>query len=245
MTAVLTSGNVKTTTRLALTLLALGLPQLAWADKAPPPHAHQGPHGPHGEKPMVHRFDDPAKWTAVFDGPERDGWQKPQEIVKRLALAPGMTVADVGAGTGYLMPHLAAAVGDKGRVIAVDIEPKMVEHLTARAKKANLSQVTAQLGLPSDPKLASASVDKIIFLDTWHHVPSRIAYAEKLLTALKPGGAVYIVDFTMESSHGPPKKHRLLPDAVSLELSTAGFAAEVLPEDLPDQYIVVGKKNAK
>ena len=237
----LTSALVKTKTQLGLALVLSCLPLLAFADKAPPPHAHHG--GP-GEKPMVHRFEDPAKWTAVFDSPDRDGWQKPQEIVKRLQLSPGSTVVDIGAGTGYLMPHLAAAVGDKGKVIAVDIEPKMVDYLTERAKKAKLTQVTAQLGLPTDPKLAPASVDKIVFLDTWHHVPSRIEYAQKLFAALKPGGTVYVVDFTMESSHGPPKKHRLLPEAVFLELSIAGFVVEVLSEDLPDQYIVAGKKKA-
>ncbi|MBL9040572.1 MAG: class I SAM-dependent methyltransferase [Myxococcales bacterium] len=239
---------MKPTLRWILTGVLLVLPRLAAADKAPPPraHHHDGPPGAHAgaDKPMVHRFENPADWTAKFDGPERDAWQKPQELVKRLQIAPGMTVADIGAGTGYLMPHLAAATGDKGRVIAVDIEPKMVQHLTDRAKKAKLSQVTAQLGEPGDPKLAAASVDKIVFLDTWHHVPSRMAYAQKLLAALRPGGSVYIVDFTMDSSQGPPKKHRLTPDAVMLDLHAAGFVAELLSEELPEQYIVVGKKAA-
>ena len=229
------------------------LPRGAVADKAPPPRAHAHDvasgghmgHGGHGDQPMVHRFEDPAKWTPVFDSPDRDGWQKPQEIIKRLQIAPGMTVADIGAGTGYLMPHLAAATGDKGKVIAVDIEPKMVLHLTERAKKAKLPQVTAQLAEPSDPKLLPNGVDKILFLDTWHHVPSRAAYAQKLFAALRPGGAVYIIDFTQESSHGPPKKHRLTPDAVMFDLNAAGFQSAVLPEELPDQYIVVGKKRAQ
>ena len=143
---------MKQTLRWILTGVILVLPRLAAADKAPPPrvHHHDGPPGAHvgANQPMVHRFENPADWTAKFDGPERDAWQKPQELVKRLQIAPGMTVADIGAGTGYLMPHLAAATGDKGRVIAVDIEPKMVQHLTDRAKKAKLSLVTAQLGEP-------------------------------------------------------------------------------------------------
>ena len=150
-------------------LAVLLTPQLGWADKAPPPRPqahdghHDGHHGGHesgGDKPMVHRFEDPAKWSAIFDGPERDAWQKPKEIVKRLQIAPGMTVADIGAGTGYLMPHLAQATGDKGKVLAIDIEPKMVLHLTDRAKKAKLGQVSAQLGEPSDPKLTASSPSK-------------------------------------------------------------------------------------
>ena len=131
---------------------------------------------------------------------------------------------------------------NKGKVIAVDIEPQMVTHLTERAKTAKLAQVSAQLGDPSDPKLAAASVDKIVMLDTWHHVPSRIAYAQKLFAALRAGGALYIVDFTKESPEGPPAKHRLLPEQIALDLQAAGFATEVIPEELPNQYIVRGKK---
>lgn len=232
------------TLRVMLCGMLTGLPVGAWADKAPPPrqHGHEG-HGDHGgDKPMVHRFEDPKHWAKVFEGPARDAWQKPKELVSRLQLAPGMTVADVGAGTGYLMPHLAQAVGDKGKVIAVDIEPQMVAHLTERAKKAKLAQVSAQLGEPSDPKLLGASVDRIVILDTWHHVPSRVAYAEKLFAALRPGGMLYVVDFTKESPEGPPAKHRLLPEQVQLDLQTAGFETEVIPEELPNQYIVRAKK---
>jgi ubiquinone/menaquinone biosynthesis C-methylase UbiE len=191
---------------------------------------------------MVHRFEDPAKWSPVFDSPDRDAWQKPQSLVRHLEIKKGMVVADVGAGTGYLMSHLARAVGPTGKVIAADIEPKMVEHLTLRAQKEKFPQITAQLAAPTDPKLSASSVDRIVFLDTWHHVPARVEYAKKLLSALRPGGAVYVVDFTMESSHGPPKHHRLLPEQVKQEFDQAGLLAEVISEDLPDQYIVVGRK---
>lgn len=232
------------TLRVMLMGMLCGVPLWAWADKAPPPHAlgHAGHGGHGGDKPMVHRFEDPKHWAKVFEGPARDAWQKPKDLVKSLALAPGMAVADVGAGTGYLMPHLAEAVGAKGQVIAIDIEPQMVKYLTERAQTAKLTQVSAQLGQPSDPKLGAASVDRIVILDTWHHVPARIAYAQKLLAALRPGGMLYIVDFTKDSPEGPPAKHRLLPEQVQLDLQTAGFVADVIPEELPNQYIVRGKK---
>jgi len=77
---------------------------------------------------MHHGFKDVARWIKVFDHPERDQWQKPQAVVSALQLEPGMSVVDIGAGTGYFLPHLRAAVGDAGRVLALDVEPNMVAY---------------------------------------------------------------------------------------------------------------------
>ncbi len=82
---------------------------------------------------MHHRFDDVERWTAVFDDPERDAWQHPTELVAALDLQPGDVVADIGAGTGYFNPHLADAVGEQGRVIPIEVETALVEHMTGRA----------------------------------------------------------------------------------------------------------------
>ena len=98
------------------------------------------------------------------------------------------------------------------------------------------------LGTPENPNLGPASVDRILIVDTWHHVPARDAYAAKLLAALKPGGAIYVVDFTLETSKGPPREHRLGPMVVVAELTQGGMHASVLDEDLPDQYIVKAER---
>jgi predicted methyltransferase len=207
--------------------------------------AHEHGHGPghHGD-PMVHRFEDPARWAKEFDDPARDAWQKPAELMTVMQLLPGMTVADLGAGTGYLLPHLCRAVGPRGKVLALDIEASMVRYLEARIAREKLSGATAKQVALDDPQLAEASVERIVVLDVWHHVPERVAYAKKLLRALTPTGALYIVDFTQESAHGPPKKHRLTPQAVIAELTAAGLRAEVVSESLPDQYVVVGRRPA-
>lgn len=222
------------------------------AEASPPPHghghghhahgAHGHAHGAHGEGPLVHRFDNAAEWAKEFDNPERDAWQKPADVVALLQLAPGMKVADVGAGTGYFEPYLSRAVGPTGSVLAVDVEDSMVAYLKERATREGLANVTASKGEFEDPKLPAGSVDRVLIVDVWHHIAAREAYAAKVKDALVPGGFVAIVDFTLEAKHGPPKEHRLTADQIKKELETAGFTVELATETLPDQYVVIGRK---
>jgi ubiquinone/menaquinone biosynthesis C-methylase UbiE len=193
-------------------------------------------HPPHGHH--HHRFDDAASWSKVFDDPARDEWQKPAAVVSAMAIAPGMTIADVGAGTGYFEPHLSKAAGPGGKVLAIDIEADMVRWTNERAKREGLANVEAQLGAPNDPKLAPASVDRVLVVDTWHHVEDRAAYARKLAAALRPGGIVFIVDFTKESPHGPPVQARLTPEEISADLKGAGLEPKKVEVALPHQYMI-------
>lgn len=222
------------------------------ADSPHGEHHHDGAHHPGGHHsdgaaggPLVHRFENAAKWAKQFDDPKRDAWQKPKEIVAAMQIRPGMTVADIGAGTGYLLPHLAQAVGDKGKVLALDIEASMVQYMKERATRERLSVVLAQQVSGDNPQLPKQSVDRVLLLDVWHHVPQRVEYARKLLQGLTPGGEVYIVDFAKESLRGPPKHHRLLPEDILSELRAAGLTAQIVKESLPDQFIVVGKRPAE
>jgi len=185
-------------------------------------------------------FDDPEKWASVFDDPERDTWQKPELVVERLGVEPGDVVADIGAGTGYFAPYLSRAVGPEGRVLAIDIEASMVEYMNERFRKQGLDNAEARLAEPADPKLSPSSVDGILIVNTWHHVPNRVAYAGRLRNALRAGGRVAIVDFTTESPMGPPKHHRISAEQVRQTLEDAGLTSRILAEDLPRQYVVVG-----
>jgi len=190
-----------------------------------------------------HRFDDAAGWSKVFDDPARDEWQKPARVIEVMAIAPGMTVADIGAGTGYFAAHLSRAVGPNGKVIAEDVEPDMVKWLDERARREDLANVTALLGAADDPRLPAASVDRVLVVDTWHHIEDRPAFAKKLASALKPGGAVVVVDYTMASPHGPPKRARIEPRAVVDDLAAAGLTSTVVEDaGLPRQYVVIGKR---
>lgn len=203
---------------------------------------HEGRHGDHhGHHVMRHDFSDVARWSSVFDNPERDAWQKPAEVIAVASVAPGMVVADIGAGTGYFEPHLSRAVGESGKVLAIDVEPAFIEHMNARFRDASLANIDARLGRPDDPGLATRGVERILIVNTWHHVDDRVSYAQQLVGALVPGGRLAIVDFTAESPHGPPVRFRLSPEAVVAELEAAGFTATIADETLPHQYIVIGE----
>lgn len=189
---------------------------------------------------MPHRFENAAEWSKVFDEPGRDAWQKPDEVVTLVAAAPGQTVADLGAGTGYFLGRLSKAVGPKGKVLGLDVEADMVRFMTERAAKEKLGNVEARQVRTDDPGLAPASVDRILIVDTWHHIGAREAYVPRLAQALKPKGAVIVVDFTMDSRRGPPVQHRIAPEQVVKELTAAGLEASIASETLPDQYVVKG-----
>jgi SAM-dependent methyltransferase len=204
---------------------------------SPPPRADHE----HHPGALVHRFEKADEWAKVFDDPSRDAWQKPSEIIDAMRIAPGMVAADVGAGTGYFEPYLSRAVGPSGHVFAVDIEPDMVRYLRQRAEKEHLDNVEAVLSTTTDPSLPAGRIDRVLIVDTWHHIPERSAFAAKVAAALKPEGTITIVEFTMDATHGPPKHHRIaLPQLID-ELRSAGLDAEGVPVSLPEQYVVIGR----
>ncbi len=188
-------------------------------------------------------FSEVERFARHFDSADRDAWQKPDEVVKLLDLHPGHVVADIGAGTGYFLSYWSKAVGAEGRVLALDVEPNMVLYMKRHAQKSGWGNVDARVVAPDDPGLPPSGVDRIVVVDTWHHIDDRAAYSAKLLRALRPGGSVLVVDFTLESDLGPPAKHRLSPEQVEKELEAGGFRAEIdRSETLPKQYVVRGTK---
>ena len=206
------------------------------AAPAPAEHAAAEHHGA-----VHHRFDDTEAWAKVFDDPARDSWQQPALVLDALELGPGMVIADIGAGTGYFAVRLARAVPD-GQVIATDIEPGMIRHMTDRAAREQLPNLHAVLTPPADPMLAAGSVDRILVVDVWHHIDDRVGYARALAKALRRGGKLAIVDFTREARQGPPPAMRLTPDQVIAELRDAGLTASLSPTVLPEQYIVIATR---
>ena len=188
-------------------------------------------------KDHQHSFGDAHKWSQVFDDPARDAWQKPHEVISALKLPPDAAVADIGAGTGYFSVRFAHMLS-KGRVYGVDLEPDMVKYLAERAKKENLSNLTAIVGAPDDPRLP-APVDLVILVDVYHHIDHRENYFRKLRNSLKPGGRVAIIDFRLDSLSGPPKNMRIAPDRVKTELKQAGYALAEEHAFLPNQYFLI------
>ena len=223
--------------RFALMRLLITLVCLLVSACSTPQHQHAPAHGP-----LVHRFEDPARWARVFDDPSRDAWQRPDDVIRITVIAPGMTVADLGAGTGYFLGRLARAVGPSGRVLALDVEEKLVGYMRDRAVREGLANVEAKVVPFDDPALPVGGVDRVLIVDTWHHIPERTAYTTKLARGLAPGGMVLVVDFTPESEHGPPRHARVPALDVVAELRAGGLEAVVVDEPLPEQYIVVGKR---
>lgn len=195
-------------------------------------HGHGGP-GDHG--------GGVERWLPRLEDPERDGWQKPETVVALLDLRPGMTVVDVGAGTGYFLSRLDAAAAPDGRVIALDVDPELVDYMTERASRDGMSRVTARLVALDDPQLEPASADRIMVVNTWHHLPDRGPYGRRLAAALRPGGFLMVIEPTLDAPIGPPPDHRLPAEAVCTELAAAGFEAAVVDADLPYQYVVVAR----
>ncbi len=201
-------------------------------------HGHHGHHGHHGQH---QGFKNANEWAQTFDDPARDEWQKPDEVIRAMALSPAMTVADVGAGTGYFAVRLARAV-PQGQVIATDIEPDMVRYLGERASREGLPNLRAVAATATASGLAAQSVDVILIVDVWHHIDDRVAYARDLAAALRPGGRVVIVDFRLDATKGPPPEMRLAPEKIIADLAAAGFSAKVSSVALPEQYIVEAQR---
>lgn len=190
-------------------------------------HAHHGSH--------EHRFDDPQRWARMFDDPARDAWQRPDEVVRALKLAPNADVADIGAGTGYFATRIARAI-PQGRVYAVDAEPAMVRHLGERVAREGLRNVAPTQGRAGDSGLLTP-VDVALLVNTYHHIDARIAYFTGLKSALKPGARVAIIDFRPDSPRGP--RHKLAAAVVRDEMTRAGYRLVEEHGFLPDQYFLV------
>ncbi len=206
-----------------LAFAAVALPQAS----APPAEMHQ-------------RHGDAQAYIASLEDPARDAWQKPDEVVGALQLREGETVADVGAGSGYFTLRLAKAVGERGRVYAVDINPDMVRHLNRRLRDAGVRNVCTVLSEPADPLLPDASVDRVLIVDTWHHVEDQPAYLERLKHVLKPGGQVIHVDFQKrELPVGPPVSMTIAREDLVKQMEAAGFRLASEQTFLPYQYFLV------
>jgi len=195
--------------------------------------------GPH-DATTHHDFADVEHWQSVFDDPARDAWQKPSELVQALAIRPGAVVADLGAGTGYLVGRLARAVGPEGTVLAVDVEQNLVAHLRERAEQEKTANVVPILASVDDPRLPRGGVDLVVVLDTYHHIDDRLVYFRKLRRALRPRGRVAIVDWHKRPLPvGPPPEHKLAREQVLDEMRTAGWTLAAEHDVLPYQYFLV------
>jgi ubiquinone/menaquinone biosynthesis C-methylase UbiE len=183
---------------------------------------------------------DPAAYIAALDDPARDAYQKPDEVMKALALRPGEVVADIGSGSGYFTLRFARAVGSAGRVYAVDISPDMIRHLNHRLRDEGVRNVVPVLAEPDDPLLPDASVDRFVIVDTWHHVEDQAKYVALMKRMLKPGGQVVHIDFQKRDLPvGPPPAMKIAREDLVKQMEGAGFGLVAEHSFLPYQYFLV------
>lgn len=188
---------------------------------------------------MHQRHNDPKAYAASLDDPRRDEYQKPDEVIAALQVKPGQVVADIGAGTGYFSVRLARAVGDTGRVFAVDVSADMAQHLNRRIRDANIPNIVGVLAPADDPLLREQSVDLIFICDVWHHVEQQEAYLAHLRRALKPGGRLVMIDFQKRDLPvGPPVEMKIAKEDLIAQMQRAGWTVAREHDILPYQYFM-------
>jgi ubiquinone/menaquinone biosynthesis C-methylase UbiE len=182
-----------------------------------------------------------------LDRSEREKEEEPAKLVEALAVKEGMTVADVGAGSGYHAFRLAPLVGDKGKVLAVDIQKEMLEVIEARAKMEKVTNVETVLGTDKDPKLPEGKVDLIYLVDVYHEFEHPYEMTEKLVAALKPGGRMVFVEFREEDPKVPIKPvHKMSERQVIKEMAEFPVLEHTKTYDkLPWQHAVIFTKKEK
>ena len=180
----------------------------------------------------------PPEDLGLLEGPDRDAWQRPDQVMDFLEIAEGSVVADLGAGGGWFTIRLANRVGPNGRVYAQDIQPEMIGAIDRRVEREGLKNVKTVLGTARDPKLP-APVDVVLIVDAYHEMDDPQALLRNVRSSLKRGGRVGIVEFT-KNGHGPgrPMEERVDPDTVIRDAKAAGLRLEARGDFLRYQYLL-------
>ena len=188
------------------------------------------------------------EWVATLEGPQRVATQKIDAVLSKLALKPGMVVADIGAGSGLFSRPLAKAVAPAGKVYAVDIQQDLLDHIDQRNREENIGNIETVLGEYDNPKLPARNVDLAFINDVLHHIQHRAAYLKALATYIKPSGRIAIIEMDKNDPNTP---HRNQPELLVAReeilqwMSDAGFK---LIQEHPDLFpgtklfLVFGRK---
>lgn len=176
--------------------------------------------------------------------PEREHAEMPDRLLDALQIKPGMTVADVGAGIGYFSWRIAGRVGAEGRVLAVEIQPAMLERLEAEMRKRDIGNVRSILGTPVDPNLPARSVDLALMVDVYHEFRHPEAMISRIRQSLKDDGRMVLVEYRGEDPAVPIRpEHKMTVKQVLLEILPMGFRLQSRLDFLPWQHVFVFVKD--
>lgn len=181
-----------------------------------------------------------AEW---LDRPEREVEEQPTKLMEALKLKPGDVVADIGAGSGFFTFRIAERVGARGKVLAVDIQPEMLDLIRERMKQRGLKNVEPVLGTITDPKLPPDSVDLILLVDVYHEFSHPWEMTRAMVRGLKKGGRLVFVEYRLEDPAVPIKLvHKMSEKQVRREMAPHPLRWVGTQNILPRQHIVVFRK---
>jgi predicted methyltransferase len=184
--------------------------------------------------PMSYRG---ADW---LDRGDRETSEQPEHVLDVLGVKPGMTVADVGAGSGYFTVRIARRIAPNGHVLATDLQPEMLDLLRAKVKEAKLTNVVPVLATESDAKLPRGELDLVLMVDVYHELPKPAQTLAQVRAALRPGGRIALVEYRGEDPEVPIKpEHKTTLVQMRRELEANGFVFRSSDESLPQQRIIV------
>ena len=181
--------------------------------------------------------------AAWLEREDREKEERGDLLLRELGLRMGMSVADIGAGTGYYARRMAPLVGSSGTVYAVDVQPEMIKLLTDGAKKAGLPNIKPVLGEVNNVKLPQGSIDLALMVDVYHELEFPYEVMQSLVRALKPGGKVVFVEYRAEDARVPIKPlHKMSVAQIRLEAAQHALVYERTASTLPWQHMVIFSK---
>ena len=197
------------------------------------------PHAQTQQQGGIHRLFPPSD-LGLLDAPDRDLWQRPDQIMDAMGIADASIVADIGAGSGWFTIRLARRVGPRGLVYAEDVQKEMMTALQRRVSREGLGNVRTVLGLNNDPKLPPNSCDAVLVVDAYHEIEDRVAMLSSIARALKPQGRIGVVDFKLDGTGpGPSAEERVSPDVVVKDAEKAGLRLIRQEPFLQYQYFLI------
>jgi SAM-dependent methyltransferase len=221
---------------LTAALLAAALPACCWAQEVAAPAAPPALETFCGRVIARTMHYAGAPWL-VRDTRERE--ERCSLMLSNLGVRRGMTVCDLGCGNGYYTLQLAKMVGPRGRVLAVDIQPEMLEMLERRAEEAGLENIETILGLPHDPKLPEGEIDLILLVDVYHELSHPPQVLEAMRRALRENGVVALLEYRAEDPAVPIKPlHKMSREQILKEFPPHGFQLVREFNGLPWQHMM-------
>jgi len=175
---------------------------------------------------------------------EREEEERVSLLLKNMALKPGETVADIGAGSGYHVLRMAPMVAPSGSIKAIDIQQEMLDFMAAKAKEKRVKNVDLVLGTEKSLGLPPASIDKMLLVDVYHEFAFPREMGQSMYKALKPGGLVFLIEYRYEDPDVPIKwVHKMTENQAIAEMKAAGFAFVKNIDNLPWQHCLVFTKS--